>query len=453
MQALKDCTWNEGIERLATTLGRLTLLRRLLDAGPLDKLVQLLDALNSGDVMQAAYRYHDITAELLSCGCRRVSGNLMCDYLLCELMEKSNVFSDLAAAGRIDPPVHAAMYKELSLLGSLAALEGNILSRYISERLRELKLKPRQARDTISLMSNAAWAGGATRPIPRDDTQLPPQPQLPNTLFEGEWASWRYEQEALDGSYVSDEALEEIYRRLLGSASWGACLDDLWNFHAAYGSEKFLRDRLYALDADGLTPIPPEFLPAQDDLTLYELERAELTQHVIRFMRGERSGNILLTGGPGTGKTTLVLSLVRELPAVRFVMVDAKNAEHLKRVSRELLGQPLRFLLYVDHADLSSPEFHKLRADLQCGRVGGENQLLCVSAREGDDSLFQRRIHLDVPPLKAFVEFVRNLLLKQHGVPLDYDRVQNACIDYKIAHREELSFTAAERIAAMLLDE
>lgn len=446
----RDLRALEGMEQLSARLCRLTIFRFLLQDGPLHHLLQLIDALGASDVTQAAYRYHDMTAALLSSGARRVSGSLFTDYLLDALVCQPNAFSAMSAEGRLDEPVYAAMGAELTLMGQLSTLKGSTLARYIGDRLQELKLKPRQAKDIISLMSNAAWAGSPAKPLqPAAPEAAVPLLRLPSTLQEHTWLSWQYDPPVFDGSFVSDQALEEIYHRLLNSEDWRACLDDLWNFFATCGSGPFLKDRLFSLDRGVLVPMPEDALPQQDDLTFYETQRTALTQHVIRFMRGEAPGSVLVTGGPGSGKTTLVLSLVKELPEVRLVMTDPKNAEGLPALCRELQRQPLRFLLYVDAMELSSPEYDRLRADLQCGRIGGDNQLLCISARTGDDSVFHQRVHLGVPTLKEFIAHVEALLQRQ-GVLLDYDRIQNACID--VANRTELSFTAARRTAAALAE-
>ena len=84
---------SESLNGLSSRLCRLTLLRRLLEEGPLAELCRLITALYEGDVMLAQDRYHAFAAQLLSGGYRRVSGDLFCDFLLSELLEKENGFS------------------------------------------------------------------------------------------------------------------------------------------------------------------------------------------------------------------------------------------------------------------------------------------------------------------------------------------------------------------------
>lgn len=446
---LRDEPLINAVERLNLILCRLTLTKGSLLGGPVSHLARALDALCAQDILQATACYHEMTAALITAPGRRVSGDLLTDHLLWALLEQPNAFSELAAQGLLDAPVYAAMRRELSLLGELSTLDGPTLAKLTGDRLQELKLKPRQARDTISLMTAAAWAGNASRPPAAQQQAQPPAaaPFLPGTLNERDWLDWAYDAPPVDGSFVSDEALEEIYHRLLHSQNWSDCIDDLWNFFASAGCGPFLRDRLFCVRRGALVPLPADALPEQDELTFYEEERAALTEQVIHFMQGERNRPLLLTGGPGTGKTTLVLSLARELPEVRLVTAGPEEFASLDLVCRELSRQPLRFLLYLDDADLASQSFAALRQDLQYGRVGGENQLILASARDGDDSVFANRIHLGTPTLKAFIGHVE-ALLRQRGLLLPYDSIQNACID--AANNGPLNYTAATRTASLL---
>ncbi|MBR0025969.1 MAG: DUF815 domain-containing protein [Clostridia bacterium] len=437
---------SESLNGLSSRLCRLTLLRRLLEEGPLAELCRLITALYEGDVMLAQDRYHAFAAELLSGGYRRVSGDLFCDFLLSELLEKKNGFSAMAARGEKDLPTMNAMRAELSILCALSKVTSSRLRDWIMERGRENRSRPRPQQDNIALMSNAAWTGGS-RTSQREFAPQPPA-HLPAALFEGEWLSWEYEAEQEFGDYVSDEALEEIYHRLLHSEDWRDCLEDLWNFHASYGTGSFLRHRMFALSGGKLLPLPGAGL-AQGEPLFHEEEHAALMREVIRFMQGEASERILVTGGAGTGKTMSVISLAKELPEVRLVLTGGEGVHEIADLCETLRQQPLRFLLLIDDVDLSSAEFAKLRSGFAGGGIGGANILCIVTAREGDDSLFTRRLELRAPTFKEFVELVQRLL-SLDGLYFDYDEVQDACIDHKAAVKGELSFTAAVRVAQNL---
>ncbi|OQB24972.1 MAG: hypothetical protein BWY11_00738 [Firmicutes bacterium ADurb.Bin182] len=450
MIEFKNCTCMEGVEKLSSLLSRLSVLRRLLSSGPMRLLIEICNDLNEGDIMRASYHYHDLVHELLIAPSRRISGNLWKDYIVSRLLDEPNAFSDMAAKGERDEPLYNAMKTELLILGELSELDGSIIKRWIAERLRDIKLKPRQVRDTISLMSSAAWAGGTHRPLPSDEPQLASLPQLPGSLNETEWLNWDYPEPVLDGSYIADEALEEVYRRLLSKADWRSMQEDLWNFHGAYGSGIFLKYRLFCLSEGGLEPVSEALMPEQDNLTFFEQQRAVIVNNVITFLQGERAAGMLLTGGEGTGKTTQILSLAHEFPQMRLVFVDSRSAGECSELWRMLKGQPHKFIVLVDDIDFEQDSFKLFKAGVMAGRSIPGNVLLCATARCGESSLFPLRVHFTYPPLKTFIELVQQLL-KREGYDVDYDTVQNACIDYKAAANEELSFNAAKRVMHTIL--
>lgn len=437
---------SEGIANLTSLISRLTVLRRLQKSGAMYELCGLISALAEGNVALAQDRYHALAAELLSGGYRRISGDLWKDYLLCQLLEVPNAFSTMAAKGEKDLPVMNAMRAELSLLSALSELSSRKLKEWICERNRENRTRPRQQQDSIALMSNAAWTGGSR--TSQKEFAAPLLPNVPVILAECEWFSWEYEAVPEFGSYVSDEALEEIYHRLLHSEDWRDCLEDLWNFHASYGAGDFLEHRLFALSCGKLVPMEASLLLEEEPL-FHEEEHADLMQAVIRFMQGEQPERLLLAGGAGTGKTMSVISLARELPEVRLVLANGNSAEEIIALCDTLRSQPLRFLLLLDDEDLSSAAFARLRSGFVGGGIGGANIMCVVTAREGDDSLFTKRLELRAPSFKEFVELVQKLL-SLRGIHVDYDEVQDACIDHKAAGKGELSYTAAVRVAQNL---
>ncbi len=454
MLAYKDMTCGEGIVAIHEALSRLTVLRPLLDTPPIRALGALADTLDRGDLSQAAERYHALTAALLEANCRRVSGDLFCDFLLHILLEQPNSFSQKAAAGQWEEPLSAAMRYDLTHISRLSQLNSVTLKRWIGERLRELRSKPRQNRDAISTLSSAVWSGGASRPLPRPgDTEVAPAtPALPASLDENEWLSWRYVADGLPGSYVADQALEEMYHRLLHTQDWGLLLDDIWNFHNTYGAgSSFLACRVFRLEETGaLAGLPADALPQEDAITLYDQERELIVKNVIRFMQGERAQNMLITGASGTGKTTQMLSLTRELPEVRLVLAEGVGPAAIAGVLPQLCAQPFRFLIFLDDLDLQAASFPALRATLRRGGLQPDNVLVIAAAKKGFDPFFPLTVTLKDPQIKDFIDLVQQLLLRE-GLDVDFESIQNACID-RAAAGQPLSFHAAYAIVDAFLE-
>ena len=331
----------------------LSLLYRSGWAGTDPALIQLralMEGLLAFDLTGAVYAYHQLTAALLQKGDRRVSGDLFKDHLLGLAVHEAHAFARMAAKGQRDEAPWMLMQEELSVLGSLSQLTSQDVARYTRERQQALAMRPRQGKDALSVVATAAWGGGSTRPLPREDGEGPiPQPG-PFLKAPFAFTPWQYGEPGLTDAFAADEALEEIYLRLLSAKDWGQLTEDLYNFFASYGCGPFLQHRGFRLEPDGsLTPLPESAFAPLIPTSLYEGERVRLMENTIRFLRGEPSENVLLYGGAGTGKTAYVLSLLHEFPAARLILADPGDPTALTRLLQTLAGQPLRFLVLLDH--------------------------------------------------------------------------------------------------------
>ncbi len=459
--ALKDMNAQEGCLALHAALHRMTVLRGALCEPPLTALGRLVTLLLHGDAYAAAEEYHALVYVLLTGGYRRVSGDLFRDFLLWMLLERENAFSALAARGGWDEPLSAGMRADLIQLEPLFSLNSVLLKRWIGEKYREQRSRPRtQHKDNISVLSSAVWGGNTNRPLPQPSgAPAAPVPvvqePMPAALDENEFLSWRYKAEEQPEAYAADSTLEELYRRIDAAADRGLLLDDLWSLHATCGNGAFLKSRLFMVEEDGmLSGLPLSVLPEEDAYTFYQSQREQALHNAIRFMRGDRADNMLITGGPGAGKTTQVFALARELPELRLVCCPPGRMGALVRALPQLFAQPLKFVLFLDEFDAQDAAWPRLRAALAPAGTFPENLLLVAAARKAEDAYFPLRIHLPPPQLKEFIELVQLLLLRG-GRDVDFDSIQNACIDYAAAAGvnggSPLSFRSAGLIAEGLL--
>lgn len=446
MTDFSACSCREGIEGAYALLAKLTLMRDERSDSPFSLLGAYMDALNYGEMLSASRAYHALTDALLRAPSRRVSGDLWLDYLLWLTVETEHPFAVSAAQKRRDDDVFSAMRAELGTLFELTKLSDVALRRFAQERYRELKLKVRSARDSAELMSTALWSGSAARPQPKEERPIAPPAAVMQMDFD--WALWRYGEMSLSGQYVSDEALEEIYIRLLSAKPWPLLIDDLWNFFAAYGCGGFLRHRAFQYERGGLFPLEENVLAPLPSAILYEAQRHALLENTIRFMQGARANNLVLTGASGTGKTTQVLSLPYELPEVRLIAVDGSACTTLAPLFERLRAQPLRFLVLLDGMDFSSPYAASFLASLLALRAQPENVLLYATAYSaaGGEGAFPAEIEFPYPQLKEFVDLVSELL-EQDNVRAPYEAVRNACIDHQVDAHDRLTYAAAVCVA------
>ncbi len=442
-----SCGYREGALGAYTLLNRLTVLREPGES-PASAMEAMLGALLNGDMLACDALWHRLIRSLLDCPARRVSGGLWKDYLIYLVTQRENVFSSLAAARRTDEELMAALRRDLALLGRLSELGAKDILRMAQESYREHKLTPRQPRDSISLMSAAVWSGSA-KPLPARGEPEPIQPHAAIAPMDFEWMGWDYGESGLRDVWVSDGAAEELYARMCSEPEWERLADDLWSCFATCGSGVFLQHRLFSFDGT-LHPLD-EGVAAPLAGDIYEAERAELMQNVIRFMRGERAENMLLCGEPGVGKSAQIYSLPYELPEVRLIRMDTMQG--LKSLFDALSAQPLNFLLFFDGPDMGGKGIRALANELCALHAQPENLLLAAAARgraEAANPVFPLSIPFGYLGINEFMSLTA-ALCESAGAPAEPGAVRAACLDYQVDAREALTFAGARMVAYRLM--
>lgn len=427
----------EGREALAEAMALFARSTLIPHSPAMAALGGMLEQLYAGDTYAACRSYHAALSLMLRSPARRVSGSLLTDQLLYLALQLEHPFAQSAAAGIRDQALFMAMEEELQVLGELSRLKTADFISMVQDRRRSARV-----RDDISARSAAVWSGA---PVPAAKAQPEAEPvQLPLAF-----SPMEYGELCLSDSFVSDEALEEIYLRLLETHDWASLTEDLWNFFSAYGTGEFLRSRAFSIKDAGLSPLPEWVIAPLIPLSLYETQHTRLMDNTIRFMRGESCSSLLLTGEGGMGKTAHVLSLLHELPEVRLVLCCRGDLEALNDLIPVLSRQPLKFILLLDDID---PDGEELR--LFCSRTGGfaalpANVLLYGTSRKAGPGPFDWALSFPYPDLNRFSAMIAELL-ENDGVIIDRRTVHNAAVDHQVDAREKLTFRGAKAVADRL---
>ncbi|MBR4636411.1 MAG: DUF815 domain-containing protein [Clostridia bacterium] len=421
----------EVIDRLGSAFTRLTVLRGAIETGPLSSLLALLTAAGAGDARAASFHASRLTSELVTCGARRVSGDLMMDFVLDTILLSDNAFASAAAGQRLDEAVFRAMRRDLAAMRVFSELDEDTVDRLVSE-CADAK-KP----DTAVKLATAAWGGAVPAPTPKERQPVPFRYDPPENC-------WHYGEFELRDSFCADAALEGMYRRFLENDDWAELASDLWSFHSAYGCGDFLRYRNFCLDASGaLRPLPD--LRAGDFVQLAEAEYGALLNNAIAFMRDESAKPMLLYGPQGMGKTTLMLELTDELPELRLVLCPPSvSRQHLLDAFDRLRAQPLKFMALLDDLNpasltgVSEPMLPMNALVAACAPVPVLPELFEVTAE------------LPRPQLNEFIRIVIKLLEADQMI-MNPDIVRNACVDYQVDTRCDFNVAAAVRVKELLM--
>lgn len=438
MSDFSGCAWADGIVRINAAVSEFIVFRFLDELPPMRLLMQFTADIEAADTFNAHRRIFELTGALITGGYRRISGNLWLDFLMHELLISPNAFARAAAENSacVDDALYNAMRADLSAFNRLAQLDIDVLSDILRDRIKSLKQHSRSGLDATSLMASAAWGGGAIR-VPSNPASDP----VVNSISSGfSVPSWSYAGQPIYGSYVADDALEEIYRRLVNSADWTELEDDILSFHASHGYGEFLKYRNMLFDG-GFKPLPA--LRAGDFVPLLESEYRSLLNNAVAFMREESSVPMLICGDDGMGKTTMLFELTDELPRLRLIYVAGGLDNQLDKLFSTLSNQPLKFMVMIEDIDNLS-----LRGI--CEPLLPPNVLLAASAKAPcAPSLFGLTVRLPQLRLNDFTAMVERLLAAKN-IELPAETVRNACVDYQVDTRCEFNISSAVSVSELL---
>lgn len=389
-------------------------------------------ALSAGDIREAKLTLSRFESKLVTGTHRRVSGDLLTDAILDTILLSENPFALYAAKGLMDQSLFSAVQKELAALERLNSLSSEDFYLPLAELIRGRNSSP----DAAALAASAAWGGGNAHRIPKDNISRRELMSAPSTVSGIER---RYGQFELTGSYFADEALEEMYRRFVTEEDWAGLADSLWSFHAGYGTGDFLKYRNFRFDGR-LSPLPD--LRGVEFVQLYADEYRALLQNAIEFMRDESAKPMLLCGGEGMGKTTMMLELTDELPKLRLVLVTG-GIDRLNELFDILREQPGKFMVFADNAS-------EALASAVSEPLIPNNVLLAACSREEiGRSLFEVTVKIPQMQLGDEMRCVEKFLAEQN-ITLPQDIIRNACMDYKADTGREFSVVSARAAAEML---
>lgn len=93
-----------------------------------------------------------------------------------------------------------------------------------------------------------------------------------------------------------------------------------------------------------------------ESLKNIEPQKIQVLANTQQFVSGKPANNVLLTGGRGTGKSSLIKAMLHEFSAhhLRLVEIDRTDLVDLPDVIETLYGRPERFIVFCD--DLSFDE-------------------------------------------------------------------------------------------------
>lgn len=151
-----------------------------------------------------------------------------------------------------------------------------------------------------------------------------------------------------------DVEIQQLRKQLESLEDWSIALPELTNFYRRFGTGIFAEYRAFRWQNARLNAIANPDPIQVDSLVGYETQRDTLLQNTEFLLAGLPALHILLYGSRGSGKSSLVKSLLGQYENLRLIEVPKSELSALPTIVERLRDLPQKFVIFVD--DLSFEE-------------------------------------------------------------------------------------------------
>ena len=282
------------------------------------------------------------------------------------------------------------------------------------------------------------------------------------------------------------DRINELSVKLAKSKDEYELLEHISEFYNDYGVGKFGLHKSFRIVHQGeqvnIEPITNVEHKKLDDLVGYELQKKQLVENTLAFIKGEKANNVLLFGDSGTGKSTSVKAILNEYfpQGLRMIEVYKHQFQDLSYVISQIKNRNYKFIIYMDDLSFeeSELEYKYLKAIIEGGlEKKPDNVLIYATSNRrhlvketwndkkqapddvhGNDakqeklSLYARfgvTIMFGSPSQKEFLEIV-DTLAEKRGIVMDKELLHQQAIRWELTHGG-FSGRAAEQVITQVL--
>ncbi len=159
--------------------------------------------------------------------------------------------------------------------------------------------------------------------------------------------------------YQEPEAVEfdtDLITTLQQLDTWADAVEDLAAYYQQHGTGLFAQYRAFRWQDGQFLGIPYPDPVKLDTLVGYDWQKDALLKNTLFLLSGQPALHVLLYGSRGSGKSSLVKSLLNEYSDknLRLIEVAKSELQNLPQIVEHLRGVPQKFIIFVD--DLSFEE-------------------------------------------------------------------------------------------------
>lgn len=142
---------------------------------------------------------------------------------------------------------------------------------------------------------------------------------------------------------------------------------------------------MFTVHHSHLVPVPNADPVTLDQLQGYDWQRDLVLRNVRALLAGEPASDMLLYGDSGTGKSSTIKAAANALwqDGLRLIEVRPSQLHMIPRLLRELAGNPLKFILFIDDLSFTSEDdnFRALKGMLEGSVVcRPRNVIVCATS-------------------------------------------------------------------------
>jgi uncharacterized protein len=167
------------------------------------------------------------------------------------------------------------------------------------------------------------------------------------------------------------QSASELRSQLAHFVDWADAAPTLIDYYRQFGTGLFAEFQAFRWEAGQLVGIAHPDPIQRDYLVGYDWQQKALVQNTQALLAGLPALNVLLYGSRGSGKSSLIKSLLQEFGemGLRLIEVSKSNLLDLPNIVERLRELPQKFIIFVD--DLSfeedEAEFKALKVVLEGG--------------------------------------------------------------------------------------
>lgn len=149
-----------------------------------------------------------------------------------------------------------------------------------------------------------------------------------------------------------------------------------------------------------------------DDLKGIERQKAKILQNTEQFLHGLPANDILLTGSRGTGKSSIVRSLLTQYAeqGLRLIEIERDDLSDLPEIQKIIKDRPEKFIVYCDDLAFNAEDenYRSLKSVLDGSLQSGSSNFV-IYATSNRRHLLPEFMHENTPVTKVDVPQYKEL--------------------------------------------